>query len=45
MIDFALGALAAAVLYTFFPALAVKPSEWLRAGWSWLKGVFNRPRD
>lgn len=37
MINFALGAIAAAALYTFFPALAVKPSEWLRAAYAWVK--------
>ena len=32
--EFALGALAAAILYTFFPALAVYPSAWLRKGYA-----------
>lgn len=36
MIEFAFGAIAAAVLYTFFPKLAVIPSGWLRAAWRWL---------
>lgn len=40
MFNFLLGILATAVLYTFFPKLAVKPSEWLRAGWDWLKAKF-----
>lgn len=37
MLNFILGALAAACLYTFWPALAVKPSAWLREGYAWLK--------
>lgn len=37
MIEFALGATAAAVLYTFFPALAVVPSGWLRRAWAWIR--------
>lgn len=36
MIEFTLGAVAAAVLYTFWPSLAVIPSGWLRAAWHWL---------
>lgn len=31
------GALAVAVLYTFFPVLAEKPSAWLRSFWTWAK--------
>lgn len=31
MIEFALGAIAASALYTFFPALATVPSGWLRS--------------
>lgn len=38
------GAVAMAVLYTFFPALAQKPSSWLRSFWSWLKGLVGRVR-
>lgn len=34
MIAFAIGFIACAVLYTFFPALAAKPSAWLRAAWA-----------
>lgn len=30
MISFAIGFIAACVLYTFFPALAAAPSSWLR---------------
>lgn len=41
MIEFLLGALAAAVLYTFAPSLAVIPSGWLRAAWAW----FNDRRE
>ena len=37
MINFFAGVIAAAALYTFFPALAVKPSEWLRAAYAWIK--------
>lgn len=36
------GALGAAVLYTFFPALAKAPSGWLRSAWGWLKGLWER---
>lgn len=36
MIEFTLGAVAAATLYTFWPSLAVIPSGWLRAAWRWL---------
>lgn len=34
MIEFALGAIAASALYTFFPSLATVPSGWLRAIWA-----------
>lgn len=34
MISFAIGFIACAVLYTFFPALAFYPSEWLRDAWT-----------
>lgn len=37
MIEFLLGAIASAALYTFFPALAVAPSNWLRAAWAWIQ--------
>lgn len=37
MLEFALGALAAAILYTFFPTLAVVPSGWLRKAWAWIQ--------
>lgn len=36
MINFILGALATAALYTFRPSLAALPSQWLRAAWRWL---------
>ena len=36
MIEFLLGATASAALYTFFPALAAVPSNWLRAAWTWI---------
>lgn len=39
MMNFALGGIAVACLYTFFPALAVKPSEWLRAAYAWIRGL------
>ena len=39
MIQFALGAIAAASLYTFWPALAVVPSAWLRALYAKLRGL------
>jgi hypothetical protein len=32
-----LGATAAAILYTFFPTLAVVPSGWLRKAWAWIQ--------
>lgn len=38
------GAIAAAVLYTFFPKLAEVPSGLLRRFWAWLKGVMGRVR-
>jgi hypothetical protein len=31
MISFAIGFIAACILYTFFPSLAVVPSNWLRS--------------
>ena len=31
------GALGVAVLYTFFPVLAEKPSSWLLSLWAWIK--------
>ena len=34
MIEFALGFIACAILYTFWPALAVIPSGWLRRIWT-----------
>ena len=34
MISFAAGFIACAILYTFFPALAVYPSGWLRKAWA-----------
>lgn len=37
MIEFALGAIAASALYTFFPALAVVPSGWLRKALAWFQ--------
>lgn len=37
MIEFALGAIAASALYTFFPALATVPSGWLRSALAWFK--------
>lgn len=43
MIAFILGALACAVLYTFFPALAAKPSAWLRAAWARLHADKTQP--
>ena len=41
MIEFLLGAVAASALYTFFPTLAVVPSNWLRSAWAW----FRKPDD
>ncbi len=43
MIEFALAAIAASALYTFFPALAVVPSGWLRAAWAWIQS--RKPDD
>ena len=38
MIEFLLGALAMLAVVTFAPpAIATKPSEWLRDAWAWLK--------
>lgn len=37
MLNFILGALACAIMYTFFPMLAVAPSTWLRNGYEKLK--------
>lgn len=37
MIEFALGAIAASALYTFWPSLATVPSGWLRAALAWFK--------
>jgi len=34
MIAFILGFIACAAIYTFFPALAVYPSQWLRDAWA-----------
>ncbi|WP_202844776.1 hypothetical protein [Luteimonas saliphila] len=44
MIEFALGAIGAAALYTFFPTLAVVPSGWLRAAWAWFQSR-GKPDD
>lgn len=44
MIDFALGVVATAALYTFWPSLGVKSSELLRAGLAWLVGKFTGPK-
>ncbi len=43
VIEFLLGATAAAALYTFFPTLAVVPSGWLRAAWAWFQS--RKPDD
>jgi hypothetical protein len=45
MIQFASGAIACAIVYTFFPALAVKPSAWLRSAWAWFQARRNGPDD
>ena len=45
MIEFILGGLAVACLYTFAPSLAVVPSGWIRKGLAWLRDALNRPRD
>jgi len=45
MIDFLLGALAAVVLYTFFPALAVYPSNWTKAAWRYVTNVTHGPKE
>lgn len=37
MIEFMLGGLAVAILYTFFPDLAVIPAGLLRKGWEAIK--------
>lgn len=34
---YALEAIAIVALYTFFPAIAVYPSEWMRSVWALLK--------
>ena len=36
------GAAGMAVLYTFFPKLAEKPSGWLRSFWAWIKAKANQ---
>jgi hypothetical protein len=43
VIEFALGAIAASALYTFFPTLAVVPSGWLRKAWAWFQS--RKPDD
>ena len=43
MIEFLLGAIASDGLYTFFPALAVVQSNWLRAAWAWFQS--RKPDD
>ena len=37
MLGFIVGVLLTAVLYTFFPVLAVYPSGWLRSGLVWIR--------
>lgn len=37
MIEFLLGGLLVACLYTFWPDLAVIPAGLLRKGWEWIK--------
>ena len=39
MVHALIGGVLVAILYTFFPALAVKPSAWLRAAYAWLKSL------
>lgn len=34
MLEFVLGGVLVAILYTFFPSMAVIPSGWLRAAWA-----------
>lgn len=38
MLNLIIGFILCAILYTFFPALAVYPSKWVRAAWAWIKG-------
>lgn len=33
MLGFIIGVVLTAILYTFFPAIAVKPSNWLKEMW------------
>lgn len=37
MLNFLFGAACAAIVYTFFPVLAEKPSKGLRSAWAWIK--------
>lgn len=37
MLNLIIGFILCAILYTFFPALAVYPSNWVRAAWAWIK--------
>lgn len=37
MLNFLLGVVITAAVYTFFPTLALKPSEWLRRAVAWLR--------
>lgn len=39
MLNFAIGVVATAIVYTFFPALAAKPSAWLRSAWAKIKSA------
>lgn len=43
MVEFTLGFLACAFLYTFWPSLAVIPSGWLRKLWDAIKR--RAPKD
>ncbi len=37
MLNLIIGFILCAILYTFFPALAVYPSKWVRDAWAWIK--------
>lgn len=45
MLNFIFGAAAMACLYTFWPALAVVPSGWLKSAWAWIKEQIGTRKD
>lgn len=44
MLGFIVGVVLTAILYTFFPAIAVKPSNWLKSKWAAYQAKKGAPK-